>query len=78
MTPRKDYDDYAKFINDAYTEEKSNILNKTMSAWTRTTSTTKERPANPLNLLTPIQVHEIEDVRSSTKNKFNRTFSTMN
>jgi hypothetical protein len=54
MTPRKDYDDYAKFINDAYTEEKSNILNKTMSNWTRTTSTTKDRPLNAMNLLTPI------------------------
>jgi len=31
MQPRKDYDDYTKFINDTYTEEKINMLNKTVS-----------------------------------------------
>ena len=30
MQPRKDYDDYTKFINDTYTEEKINMLNKTV------------------------------------------------
>ena len=31
MQPRKDYDDYTKFINDTYTEEKIHMLNKTVS-----------------------------------------------
>ena len=31
MQPRKDYDDYTKFINDTYTEEKINMLHKTVS-----------------------------------------------
>lgn len=31
MQPRKDYDDYAKFINDTYTDEKINMLNRTVS-----------------------------------------------
>ena len=30
MQPRKDYDDYTKFINDTYTDEKINMLNKTV------------------------------------------------
>lgn len=29
MIPKKDYEDYTKFINDAYTEDKTNILNRT-------------------------------------------------
>jgi hypothetical protein len=28
MQPRKDYDDYTSFINDAYAEEKTTILSK--------------------------------------------------
>ena len=31
MQPRKDYDDYTKFINDTYTDEKINMLNKTVT-----------------------------------------------
>ena len=31
MQPRKDYDDYTKFINDTYTDEKSNMLNRTVT-----------------------------------------------
>lgn len=31
MQPRKDYDDYTKFINDTYTDEKINMLHKTVS-----------------------------------------------
>ena len=29
MEPRKDYDDYSRFINDTYVEEKTDMLNKT-------------------------------------------------
>ena len=31
MQPRKDYDDYTKFINDTYTDEKINMLNRTVT-----------------------------------------------
>ena len=33
MAPRKDYEDYTKFINDAFHEDKSKILNKTLTSW---------------------------------------------
>lgn len=39
MAPTKDYEDYTKFINDAFSEEKSELFSKTMNAWTRTNST---------------------------------------
>ena len=29
MQPRKDYDDYTKFINDTYVEQKENMLKET-------------------------------------------------
>lgn len=31
MQPRKDYDDYTKFINDTYSDEKMNMLNRTVN-----------------------------------------------
>ena len=31
IQPRKDYDDYTKFINDTYTDEKINMLNRTVT-----------------------------------------------
>ena len=79
MAPRKDYEDYTKFINDAYNEEKSQILNKTLSCWNRrTSSTTKERGDNEaLSFLTPIKAKEKTISRQSERAKFNRTFSTM-
>ena len=33
MAPKKDYNDYSKFINDCYLNEKSRMLNKTISTW---------------------------------------------
>jgi hypothetical protein len=29
MEPRRDYDDYTRFINDTYVEEKTDMLNNT-------------------------------------------------
>jgi hypothetical protein len=30
MEPRKDYDDYSRFINDTYIDEKTEMLNQTL------------------------------------------------
>jgi len=30
MQPRKDYDDYSKFINDTFSEQRVDLLNKTV------------------------------------------------
>lgn len=35
LLPRKDYDDYTRFINDTYTEEKEDMLNQTVSSLNR-------------------------------------------
>ena len=42
MQPRKDYDDYTKFINDTYTDEKVNMLNKTVTIESKRSTFTKE------------------------------------
>lgn len=47
MQPRRDYDDYTKFINDTYSEEKENMLSKTMSCHTRA----GYNSTNPVNTL---------------------------
>jgi hypothetical protein len=31
LQPRKDYDDYTKFINDTYAEEKEHMLSQTVT-----------------------------------------------
>lgn len=36
MQPRKDYDDYTKFINDTFASEKEVMINSTMDNLTRT------------------------------------------
>ena len=36
MRPRKDYDDYTKFINDTFTGEKEFMLNETINHMNRT------------------------------------------
>ena len=35
LQPRRDYDDYTKFINDTFHEEKEDMLNKTISTLSR-------------------------------------------
>lgn len=49
MQPRKDYDDYTKFINDTYTDEKLNMLNKTVTIESKRSTFTKEyKPTDSL------------------------------
>ena len=36
LQPRKDYDDYTRFINDTYAEEKEDMLNQTVTTLNRT------------------------------------------
>lgn len=49
MKPRKDYDDYARFINDTYSAEKEKMLNSTVSYENQRGTFTKTY--NPLNTL---------------------------
>ena len=51
MEPRKDYDDYSRFINDTYVEEKTEMLNHTLDLHERRKSTT-QRNFNPFLELT--------------------------
>lgn len=48
MEPRKDYDDYSRFINDTYVEEKTEMLNQTMSFHERRKSHTGQKNYNPI------------------------------
>lgn len=51
LQPRKDYDDYTKFINDTYTEEKENMLAKTVSCYNRNGGFNSASRTNPLHTL---------------------------
>jgi hypothetical protein len=50
MQPRRDYDDYTKFINDTYSEEKENMLSKTVSCYNKAgyNTTTRTNPVQHL------------------------------
>lgn len=48
MQPRKDYDDYTKFINDTYTDEKINMLNKTVDLEAKRGSFKDAKPTDSL------------------------------
>lgn len=48
MQPRKDYDDYTKFINDTYTDEKINMLNKTVDLEAKRGSLKGSKPTDTL------------------------------
>lgn len=48
MQPRKDYDDYTKFINDTYSDEKVNMLNKTVTLEAKRGTFDKFNPTNTL------------------------------
>ena len=49
MRPRKDYDDYTRFINDTYSSQKEKMLNNTVSIENERGTFTKTY--NPLNTL---------------------------
>ena len=53
LQPRKDYDDYTRFINDTYTEEKEDMLHQTVSNLNRTGAFQAKysQGYNPLNTL---------------------------
>ena len=48
MEPRKDYDDYSRFINDTYVEEKTEMLNKTTNFASHRKSHAPTQNYNPL------------------------------
>ena len=49
MQPRKDYEDYTRFINDTFADEKANMLNRTVTIESKRGTFTKFY--NPLNNL---------------------------
>jgi len=49
MKPRKDYDDYTKFINDTYTAEKEGMLSETVDYMSKTGGF--NAPSNPIDTL---------------------------
>lgn len=51
MQPRRDYDDYTKFINDTYCEEKENMLSKTVSCYNKTGYHSSASRTNPVQHL---------------------------
>ena len=52
LQPRKDYDDYTRFINDTYTEEKEDMLSQTVSNLNKTGGFHSfSKGYNPLNTL---------------------------
>ena len=50
LQPRKDYDDYTRFINDTYAEEKEDMLNQTVQHLNRTGGF-NNKAYNPINTL---------------------------
>jgi hypothetical protein len=49
MRPRKDYDDYTKFINDTFAQEKQGMIAGTVDHMTRTGGFNTN--SNPMNTL---------------------------
>jgi len=49
MQPRKDYDDYTKFINDTYAAEKDGMINGTIDVYNRTGGFNTARKFNPMD-----------------------------
>jgi len=74
MAPKKDYEDYTKFINDAYCNDKTRIMNNTIQSWTRNNSTARERPRDELADLAPLRAVQ---TKRNLRTKINRTYSTV-
>lgn len=51
LQPRKDYDDYTRFINDTYAEEKEDMLNQTVTNLSRTGGFDSVPSYNPIHTL---------------------------
>ena len=51
MQPRKDYDDYTKFINDTFSNEKEVCLNSTIDILQRTNGFNSTKNSNPMETL---------------------------
>jgi len=51
LQPRKDYDDYTRFINDTYAEEKEDMLNQTVTNLSRTGGFDNMTSYNPIHTL---------------------------
>lgn len=91
MQPRKDYDDYTKFINDTYTDEKLNMLNKTVTLEskrggfnekmnpTETLRQYSEFPEKPVSEAGPKHARSLSlKPQSETEKKMGATFMDFN
>ena len=74
MLPRKDYEDYSKFINDTFHSEKVNLLTQTVNNEQRRESTSP--PAMHLRTLSDYKGFNTFNLRSGFKTaKNNRSIS---
>ena len=56
MAPKKDYEDYTKFINDSYQDDKVHMLTETIKLWSNPSSHQSRQ-----NLLSPLKAKTRED-----------------
>ena len=73
MQPRKDYDDYTKFINDTYTDEKINMLNRTVTIEAKRNTFTKG--LNPAETLRTYSEYPSAPVSDRLMGKHGRSLS---
>ena len=73
MQPRKDYDDYTKFINDTYTDEKINMLNRTVTIEAKRNTFTKG--INPTDTLRTYSEYPSAPVSDRFMGKHGRSLS---
>jgi len=64
MQPRKDYDDYSRFINDTFVDEKVNMLSQTVSFGTKLGGSRMENPAKSLRTYSEFKERPIYTIRS--------------
>jgi hypothetical protein len=79
MQPRKDYDDYTKFINDTFANEKEVMLNSTMNKLNKTGGFHSVKNSyNPMNTLRTYSLKPDEFYASKNKMSSSTAFNGRN
>jgi len=73
MKPRKDYDDYTKFINDTFTSQKEGMLSGTVEHMNRTGGF--KAMSNPMDTL---KTQSEKDLSLLNRSRFSRGFNGRN
>ena len=74
MAPKKDYEDYTKFINDSYQDDKVTMLEKTVKEWPKTSNVRSRQ-----HLLSPLKAqttHEVMVTAGSDRKRNDKPFRT--